>query len=303
MPNKQSIPKPAIGLHLADGTMWSFESEDEEGIAIISQLAKAMKFKPLHGPAHRLHVAIDRGNGCPSGAWELAGRKAFTSPPSGHEPRSTAIPRHFHVNNQAVCTFKPSANGEMFNVQMMRLSLVLCQYAQIRGGLLLHGALAEHNGNGVLLVGPGGGGKTTASLRLPPHWRSLSDDSALVVCKNQQEYRAHPWPTWSTFMFGGRGGSWDVEENVRLRAIIFLEPADDDRLDPVNETEAVGGLINAAEEAHREMSCFTSKEVIRALRLQRFDNICELLKAVPCYHLYISLTGSFWDDIETEILY
>ena len=104
-------------------------------------------------------------------------------------------------------------------------------------------------------------------------------------------------------MFGGKGGSWDVKRHVRLRGIIFLEKAAEDRLMPIKNTEAVGVLVRAAEEAHRDMACFASDEDIRMLRLQRFDNICELLKRVPCYRLDISLTVSFWQHIEKEIIF
>lgn len=75
-----------------------------------------------------------------------------------------------------------------------------------RGGLLLHGALAECKRQGVILAGPGTVGKTTASRRLRLPWHSLSDDATLVVRDRAGRFGAHPWPTWSRFMFGGSWG-------------------------------------------------------------------------------------------------
>ena len=48
--------------------------------------------------------------------------------------------------------------------------------AQTRGEVLLHGALAEKDGIGVILAAPGGTGKTTASDRLLAPWRSRCDE-------------------------------------------------------------------------------------------------------------------------------
>ena len=66
-------------------------------------------------------------------------------------------------------------------LQLMRVSQIVANASEEKGGLLVHGALVEWNGTGVILAGPGGVGKTTASKRLPSTWRSLSDDTALIV--------------------------------------------------------------------------------------------------------------------------
>jgi serine kinase of HPr protein (carbohydrate metabolism regulator) len=56
-------------------------------------------------------------------------------------------------------------------LQLVRLSAFLGKEAQAHGGVLLHGGLAVHPGpsgpHGVLLAGPSGVGKSTASRRLP----------------------------------------------------------------------------------------------------------------------------------------
>jgi len=43
------------------------------------------------------------------------------------------------------------------------------------------------------------------------------------------------------------------------------------------------------------------EDVVRALRLQRFENICSFAKSMSCYHLNLSLDGAFWELIEKVI--
>ena len=66
------------------------------------------------------------------------------------------------------CILKPTGNYGAFASLLMQVSLVIAQHAEGRGGVLLHGALVEKDGVGVVLAGPGGVGKTTASRRLAP---------------------------------------------------------------------------------------------------------------------------------------
>ncbi len=176
--------------------------------------------------------------------------------------------------------------------------MALCLLAQARGAALLHGALAEREGRGVVLAGPGGVGKTTLSRRMALPWHSLSDDATLVVRDAQGAYWAHPWPTWSQFITDGPGGTWDVQHAVPLRGIFFLARAERDLAERVGAGHAVTLLVEVAEQAWWGMTPHMSNEEKRASRLQRFDNICALAKAVPCYRLDFTLTGEFWREIE-----
>ena len=65
-------------------------------------------------------------------------------------------------------------------IQAMQVGLAIAHEVQKRGGVLVHGGLAELHGQGVILAAPGGTGKTTASTRLPAPWHSLCDDTALI---------------------------------------------------------------------------------------------------------------------------
>jgi hypothetical protein len=44
-----------------------------------------------------------------------------------------------------------------------------------------------------------------------------------------------------------------------------------------------------------------SKEELRTLHLERFDNLCALARVMPVHRLHLSLTGAFWKEIETTL--
>jgi SynChlorMet cassette protein ScmC len=199
------------------------------------------------------------------------------------------------------CVLPPSGADDHLFLQLMKLSGVIAREAQVRGGILLHGALAERDGLGVVLAAPGGTGKTTASGRLPVPWRSLCDDTTLVVRDPRGNYLAHPWPTWSRFLWGGSGGCWDVQHAVPLGGIFLLSRAMEDRVEPVGAGQAVSLLVQSAQQSSQLMSHGLRKEENRALQLERFNNLCELARVVPAHLLHISLTGGFWKELERAL--
>ncbi len=153
----------------------------------------------------------------------------------------------------------------------------------------------------MILAAPGGTGKTTASGRLPAPWRSLCDDTTLVVRDSRGNYWAHPWPTWSRFLGGGAVGTWDVQTAVPLKGVFFLSQAAEDRVESLGPGHAVSLLVECAGQASQLMARGLSKEATRALHLERFDNLCALARAVPAHALRISLTGAFWQVIEQTL--
>ncbi len=201
-------------------------------------------------------------------------------------------------DRSVVCSLGAANSQEMMAVQLMRLSRALVSLVEARGGALLHGALAELNGSGVLLAGPSGAGKTTASHLLPQPWQSLSDDTTLVVRDNSGSHWAHPWPTWSAFAFGGPGGTWDVQQTVPLSAIFFLQPAPADRLVALGKAEGLGLLLDSAEQTSQALTRDLEPTARRALRSERLDTLCALAQAIPVYRLRWTLTSPFWHEIE-----
>jgi SynChlorMet cassette protein ScmC len=274
-------------LVLADGSHWEIAAGDEEAASIVSQLGCAMQLRMTtgaiepshHGRLRRLLVQVD----------------THTSVADCYVPLASKN------DGVVVCILGPCENWGGLYVNLVRLSLVCAREAQARGGVLIHGALAERDGIGVILAAPGGTGKTTASNRLPAPWRSLCDDTTLVVRDPQGNYWAHPWPTWSRFLDGGPGGAWDVQSAVPVKGIFFLARAVEDRVERVGPGQAVSLLGECVGQVSTFMAPGLCKDELRALHLERFNNLCALARVIPAHVLHISMTGAFWQEIEQAL--
>ena len=163
-------------------------------------------------------------------------------------------------------------------------------------------------GEGFLLAGRSGVGKSTASRRLPPPWRALADVMGLVVRAEDGAYWAHPWPTWSRFFGederseGDGSDTWAVPRAVPLRAIFILEQGDKDRAEPLGPGHAVCLLAELAQQTSTHFLRGRPLDEIAAFNLQRFENLCALVRTVPAYQLHVSLEGAFWDVIAQTLL-
>ena len=143
-----SIRDQGLGLVLADGSEWLFVGEDTSALAIIYKLGMILQLESLMGLSCKISIGTPKKKDC-----------------------------------------KPSAEESLLLydtfVQMMK---IIHRDVLARDGLFLHGALAERNGFGVILAGPSGVGKTTASVRLPSPWRpglpgaSSGKATILVAC-------------------------------------------------------------------------------------------------------------------------
>lgn len=261
---------PCNGIRFANGQQWRLRSTDPVAEETVRRLVEVMQLAPVaSGPD--IYIAtgwgpVERGAGA-------AGPEICLLPPGDHE-----------------------------DIRINRVSL-LAKSIALRtlpgGGLLLHGALAEKDGQGVILAAPGGTGKTTASNRLPPPWRSLCDDTTLVVPDGSGGYRAHPWPTWSRFRDKGPGGSWRVEESVPLAALFFLSRAEEDRVEPAAVPDAAAYLTESLHQTVGIPSQHgrTPEEAARHCWME-LAAATALARAVPAYRLEISLTGMFWEAID-----
>ena len=85
---------------------------------------------------------------------------------------------------------------------------------------------------------------------------------------------------------------------VPLRGLFFLAQDEQDWAEPVGAGKATTLLVKSAEQILAARQRGLEVEEVRRLRLRRFDNICALAKAVPCFELHVSLNGSFWEDME-----
>ena len=200
------------------------------------------------------------------------------------------------TENPILCAVEPGLTRDEFYIHTERVAqAVACDIIR-KGGALIHGGLCSLHGNGAIMAGHGGIGKSTSSKRLPSPWISYCDDSTLVIPEYTGVFTAHPWPTWSKFYWGGPGGSWPVEEKLPLKAIFFLGQSEEDQLIPVNKAGAKSMLLDTIEHVTRTGNW--QGEERNSFILQRLKSSDAIASIIPAYRLKISLNGSFWDLME-----
>lgn len=259
-----SILDEGLGLALADGNQWQFIGEDASASAIISKLKKMLQLESLICPSCKISLGT---------------------------PRKTDKPKSPLVESlQLYDTF----------VLMMK---IIHRDVLDRNGLFLHGALAEINGFGVILAGPSGVGKTTASIRLTEPWHSLSDDITLVVRDDQGRYWGHPWPSWSFFWESiNSGRSWDVSCAVPLKGIFFLAQAQEDKAERIGAGQAACMLMETAQQATSgRLDDKSSDGALTAMNLQLFKNACIMAKSMKSFILNVSFNGQFWKEMDIAL--
>jgi SynChlorMet cassette protein ScmC len=208
----------------------------------------------------------------------------------------------FHPRlHHALCEY--DATLEEPHYAMMSLSVHVIHWGSIlRGGLPFHAALLEHQGQGVVLAAPGGTGKSTCSRRVPPPWRARCDDEVLTVLSPEGRYLAHPFPTWTDYLWKRGENTWKVEEAVPLAGIFFLEQSSEDDCVPLKSVPAAAAATRSADEIMRFKLLGNSETwEVRELRRNIFMNACDILKQVPAFRLRVRLSGRFWEKIEAAL--
>ena len=169
---------------------------------------------------------------------------------------------------------------------------------QEKGGLSFHAGLVEWNGRGVLLVGPGKIGKSTCCRRIPYPWQALCDDETLIVRDDKKRYLAHPFPTWSDYLFQRSERTWNVQRSLPLSGIFFLEQAETDKVIPIMQGHAAILINQSVSQMYSYSWKRLDREEERMCKKKFFHNACELAKTIPAFILRVSLTGQFWVEME-----
>ncbi len=167
-----------------------------------------------------------------------------------------------------------------------------------QGGTPLHAALVEYDGKGILIAASGGRGKSTCCRRVPKSWTVLCDDETLVVRSPSGTYHAHPFPTWSDYLFRRTKKTWNVQRSTQLSAIFFLDQGESDDVARIGQARAAARINQSAGQVCGRMWRRLPNDVQRDNNLKLFSNSCGLAKAVPAFTLHASLTGRFWEGIE-----
>jgi SynChlorMet cassette protein ScmC len=193
----------------------------------------------------------------------------------------------------------PVSDMQRCTIFKIALQFIYRQSVQ-RGGLPFHTALVEHQGKGYLLPAASNTGKSTCCRRLPSPWLARGDDEALVVLSPDGRYLAHPFPTWSDWA-AGRERFYNTQEPSPLAGVFFFEQAPADECLPLSPSQAaVEALISAQVTLVRFLLNCTPEEG-RHIRMAIFNNAYALFKKVPAFRLRVSLTGRFWELLETAL--
>ncbi len=268
----------SVSLRLADRSEWSLTCSEGPVKEIVSRLAWTMNLTPGIKADHDVLVSTK------SDRW-------ISQEPVGIRSRSRLL------IERVPGTDKP-LDIQVQNFLMSSLGNAWACLIQQENAVLLHAALAEWRGCGVLFAGPGGVGKSTTSQRLPPGWRSLCDDACLVI-GHQGKFYAHPWPTWSRFFFDeGMSGQWDVQESVPLKAIFLLDRSEKNYLEGINRAEAAVSLVKSNEQIINSQIQALTRDQRIGMRMKVFDTISKLVRTVPVVRLYLGLDDDFGPLLE-----
>ncbi|AFM27896.1 SynChlorMet cassette protein ScmC [Desulfomonile tiedjei] len=211
------------------------------------------------------------------------GLSRFWSPPRG---------------NDLVCELLNTASEKLEVLMMGEVVHPVYLKAAQSGGLPIHGALIALDGRGVVLAGANDAGKTTSCSRLPDRWKVLCDDETLVMKGEGNQYRAHPFPTWSNLLRSGLGASCDISRSVPLSAFFFLQKATSPEIVSLGRGHAAARINESADEVWTWRGQYLESKQLRAWRTQLFENACSMSANIPSYILRLDLYGRFWETIE-----
>ncbi|MCM8787189.1 MAG: SynChlorMet cassette protein ScmC [Candidatus Omnitrophica bacterium] len=203
---------------------------------------------------------------------------------------------YFNNNTNYVIYNLKYTNYEQSILAMQDALFLLYKDAVLEGGFLLHAALVEKDGFGILLAGKGGAGKTTCCQNAKDFFNVLCDDTVLVV-KVLDKYFAHPFPTWSQYLLGESKKSWDMQKAVPIKAIFFLRKAKENKVTVVDKAKTVF-FTNYL--AHQVIGRW-NKIYKNNLEKQLFFNICEFSKNTLAFILDFNLEGQFLTKIKEVI--
>ncbi|MBF0526545.1 MAG: SynChlorMet cassette protein ScmC [Deltaproteobacteria bacterium] len=193
---------------------------------------------------------------------------------------------------------EPGARSSSFKSLLLAMAALMPS----DGGFLLHAATLVKDGQAVLVAASSGGGKSTTARRVPSPWTAPGDECCFLAPDGPNGYRVHVLPTWSLVAAGaGVKVSWDTQRSYPVRAVCILKQDDHDSLSPLGITAGTVCLSDAARQAVW-FPVTMMDESLRAWFLHRsFEAACAAAANIPVFLLRSSLTGCFWEELETAL--
>ena len=169
----------------------------------------------------------------------------------------------------------------LFNTDQILFAKLLCN----RNGLIIHSNGFDILGNGVLLAGESGVGKSTLSAMLQKQgFQILCDDRMFVIHENNK-FTIHGNWCHGTIAHAFPGA-------MPLRAIFFLEPARKNSIEQINNKNSIFQKI-----IHSMVKSTLNQE-----EWEKMLTILEtIMLSIPCYNLKFDLSGKICQII-TDML-
>lgn len=288
---------PKYQIELKDGSKWTLEAAIQAR-EWIERLAAILGLVNHVDDRKTMQILVT----CASNNPDSAAKWPFdiTQKNSSIRQENITVEQEYSDNHYEIKT-KSDLSRTSF-VEMCLVVFPIYQHSIRKGGFPVHAALIEAFEKGFLLIGRSNTGKTTSFNRLKEIWNPLSDDEALVVLDAENDYYAHPFPTWSEYiMEQATQKTYHIQNGVPLTSLFFIEKSSFDEIVPMQKHEVVIGLCDSAFAIIKRFLPLLDDRNKRMIRNNIFDNVCRMAEQVPGFNLKISLDGSFWKLVEKVI--
>ena len=300
-------PVAGKALCLSDGTRWCIRG-DVEARSWVDSLGSIMSLQPAKMGEVDCTIQLSPSGKLDRKESSLSGDANFLLEKRAFSILEPLVPEKWQLidfktlriwyrkaDNLFFCEINPIVNENVRYVNLWRCIYTIYIHSIQHFGLPFHGAMIAKGDSAYILAGSGGVGKSTACVRLPEDWKGCCDDESLVVSAGKQSFRAHPFPTWSEYLYRRSRKTWDVQSSWPLRAFFFIEQSTQDWVEPVEKGEAAGLINRSAMQVCQRFLRILSVEDRRRLSLQIFANACEMARSIPAYRMGMTLTGRFWE--------
>jgi SynChlorMet cassette protein ScmC len=282
-------------LALSDGTTWGL-SATHEIFPWLKKLAEIMQLElsDLEHVDKRLLFVAHRDDNSPNHTglnnqdWDVFKQGSAYRIWSHSKVAETFIElNHNFIDHDEICV-----------INMWSSLKQIYRYYVENKGAPFHATLAEFNGNGILIAASGGTGKSTCYNRLPDYWNPLADDNALVIDTGNSNYRVHPMPTWSDYLWQRRNTSFNSSYSTPLKGIFFLEQSKKDKVVEISKSDALREVYESMKQIWESYWDRIPKNEKQKMSAKLFDTAYNITKNIPCYKLKATLHGEFWKEIE-----